>query len=190
MPYKSDKQKRFFRACKHGADYDGCPPDDVVDEFEKAEKMKKEDAKKIVESIKLQEMNKDDRWQLYSDNGKGYTVHHIQRGDAKKDEPRFKHTLNGKEIISHSKWIPDEFKSKVNEEVELEEGKIAALALAGTLVAGGAALAKHDAANPHNEKAYQATQTEYEYAKSQANPLTDPKKFRKAFEKAKTIKEA
>jgi hypothetical protein len=46
MPYKSDKQKNFFRACAHGADYDGCPPKKVIDKFEKEEKLT-EDASEL-----------------------------------------------------------------------------------------------------------------------------------------------
>lgn len=252
MPYKSDKQKRFFRACKHGADYEGCPPDDVVDEFEKAEKMKIKEAKGFAKSImesskEVNDMDNDakeglkkihsimksggyahksykqsalvsheythpetghkisvDGWHGTGRYGAGKTIFNLY--DSKKGhQPVLEHPPVGprttpEDVASHKEnikkitsYLHSNIKPQlpgVKEETELEEGKIAALALAGTLVAGGAALAKHDAANPHNAKAHQATQTEYEYAKSQANPLTDPKKFRKAFEKAKTIKEA
>lgn len=54
MPYKSEKQKRFFRACKHGADYEGCPSDDVVDDFEKGEKKVKTFKEWLGEEYKAQ----------------------------------------------------------------------------------------------------------------------------------------
>lgn len=48
MPYKSDKQARFFRLCSHApAKAKGkCPPRKVLDEFESAEQRKKKGKRK------------------------------------------------------------------------------------------------------------------------------------------------
>lgn len=43
MPYKSAAQRRFFRGCAHGMQPKGgrkCPPKEVLDEYEEAERRK------------------------------------------------------------------------------------------------------------------------------------------------------
>ena len=73
------------------------------------------------ESVEIEE-SADGRWELYAaDKSKGYTCHHIPKSQAKDGEQRFKHTLNGKTILSHSKYYPEEFKSKMNESSDDEE---------------------------------------------------------------------
>jgi len=38
MPSKSKKQAKFMAACAHGADYESCPPEEVAEEFNQADK--------------------------------------------------------------------------------------------------------------------------------------------------------
>jgi hypothetical protein len=41
MPFKSEKQKRFFGMCADGKIKDGCPPRNVIDEFFEADRRMK-----------------------------------------------------------------------------------------------------------------------------------------------------
>lgn len=37
MPSKSRKQAKFMAACSHGANYSSCPPQNISEEFNKAD---------------------------------------------------------------------------------------------------------------------------------------------------------
>jgi hypothetical protein len=70
----------------------------------------------------MNESGEDDRWKLYAkDDEKGYTLHHIPHSQSKPGEQRFKHSLNGKSVMSHTKHYPDEMAKHMNEWPEPEQ---------------------------------------------------------------------
>ena len=74
-------------------------------------------------SVKKVQENADDRWVEYShDSETGYTCHHIPRYLAKPGEMRFKHTLDGRSELSHSKHYPESMKDEILRKKSKNEG--------------------------------------------------------------------